>query len=219
MTPAEPTKPQSALTVLFGEGEDACAALAKLIVSADADGPLSRALDKLPGLTRQTACNQVAEAAAGLLDVNLIDDLIAGWREQRELTSAAQRTLAVPGSTELIDIYTHEFTMERHPHVTVLVDDDPAATLQLGLCVVFAVTALLAGISAGRLVALHSGRCDITATLSIPHADVITGRAQLDLPGVIRLSPGIRLLPADNYPPPDQQADSPANGDARASAS
>jgi hypothetical protein len=58
----------------------------------------------------------------------------------------------------------------------------------------------VAGISAGRLVALHSGRCDITATLAIQGTDVLTRRAHLELPGVVPLSSGIRLLPARNYP-------------------
>lgn len=213
MTPAEPTKPQSALALLFGEGDDASANLAKLILSTDTDRALSRALEKLPELTLQTARHKVTAAAADLLDVNLIDVLIAGWRKQRDLTAAARRTLAAPGSTELIDIDTFPvISMERHPYVTVLVDRRRVATLQLDLSVVFAVTALLAGISAGRLVALHSGRCDITVSLSIPHADGIVRHAQLDLPGVIRLSPGIRLLSADNYPRQDQEADSPAQG-------
>jgi hypothetical protein len=58
----------------------------------------------------------------------------------------------------------------------------------------------VAGISAGRLVALHSGRCDITATLSIQGADVVTRQARLELPGAVPLSPGIRLLPVGDYP-------------------
>ena len=74
------------------------------------------------------------------------------------------------------------------------------AILQLGLSVVFDVSALVALISAGRLVALHSGRCDITATLAIQDTDVLTRRAHLELPGIVPLSPGIRLLAARNYP-------------------
>jgi hypothetical protein len=68
--------------------------------------------------------------------------------------------------------------------------------IQLGLSVVMRVHAMTAGISAGRLVALHSGRCDITATLAVQGINVLSRQAHLMLPGVIPLSPGIRLLAA-----------------------
>jgi hypothetical protein len=55
---------------------------------------------------------------------------------------------------------------------------------------------MTAGISAGRLVALHSGRCDVTATLAVQGINVLSRQAQLMLPGIIPLSPGIRLLAA-----------------------
>jgi hypothetical protein len=74
------------------------------------------------------------------------------------------------------------------------------ATIQLGLSLVFRVTAMGAGISAGRLVALHSGRCDLTAILAVQGTTVLTRQAHLMLPGVIPVSPGIRLLAAGDYP-------------------
>jgi uncharacterized membrane protein (GlpM family) len=55
---------------------------------------------------------------------------------------------------------------------------------------------MTAGISAGRLVALHSGRCDITATLAVQGINVLSRQAHLMLAGIIPLSPGIGLLAA-----------------------
>jgi hypothetical protein len=74
------------------------------------------------------------------------------------------------------------------------------ATVQLGLSLTFGVTALLAKINAGRLVALLAGRCDVTAALAIQGSDLVTRQARFELPGVIPLSPGIRLLAARHYP-------------------
>jgi hypothetical protein len=94
------------------------------------------------------------------------------------------------------------------------------------LSVVFDISAVLAGIRTGRLVALHSGHCDITATLALEGTDIVTRRAHLDLPGAISLGQGIRLLPAQDYLPgagppgtadgerPEGQRSRPA-GDAR----
>ena len=86
------------------------------------------------------------------------------------------------------------------------------ATLQLGLSIVFDVNALLLRISRGKLVGVRSGRCDITATLAVQGTDLLVRRAHLELPGVISLRRGIRLLPIDEYPagedPPGEYPDS-----------
>src|SRR6202044_3778886 len=112
MTPAERARPRTATELLFGPGEDAAGALAERMARAGADGNLGTDLEHLPA----------AGQAAGLLDVNLADVLVAGWREHHELTAAAQRTLAVPGSTELVSLATHQISTEQRPYVTVLVD-------------------------------------------------------------------------------------------------
>src|SRR5207237_764169 len=59
--------------------------------------------------------------------------------------------------------------------------------------------ALLAGIRGGQLVARHSGHCAVTATLAIEKTDVITKQASFQLPGVIPLGAGIRLVDATAY--------------------
>ena len=208
MTPATQDRPSTALDLLFGDGEDAPGALAHQILSSGADGNLGRALENLPEATREAAIREAATAAAGLLNVDLIGVLVAGWRAHHDLIAASHRTLAAPGSTELVDLATHQITITQQPSVSVLVDDHRVATLQLDLSVVVNVSALLAGISAGRLVAVHSGRCDITVTLAIQGTDVVTRRAHFELPGVIPLSPGIRLLAARNYWAGAEQAES-----------
>jgi hypothetical protein len=69
-----------------------------------------------------------------------------------------------------------------------------------------------AKISAGRLVALHSGPCDLTVTLAIQGTIVFTKRAHLTLPGAIPLGQGIRLLAAHHYPASAERAESADNG-------
>jgi len=206
MTPGAPAWPHTTLELLFGAAGTAPESLAA-ILSGNVGGNLGSALERLPREIRKTSIRKISEAAAGLLDVNLIDVLIAGWRKHQDLTTAARRTLAAPGSTELVDLATYQVTEEQQPYVSVLIDDLPPATLQLGLSVVLEISALLAGISAGRLIAVHSGRCDITGKLAMQGADAITKRAHSELPGVITLGQGLRLLPAQDYPSVTEQAD------------
>ena len=152
-------------------------------------------------MTRKAAVQEAATTAAALLKVDLIDVLARGWREHRDIVAAARRTLAAPLSTELVSMATHQVTLEHRPSVSVLVDGQKVATLELGLSIVFDVNALLLGISGGRLIAVHSGRCEITGTLAVQGTDLLVKHAHLELPGVISLRRGIRLLPIDEYPP------------------
>ena len=158
-------------------------------------------LERLPQITRDAAIREARAAVAGLLDVSLIGVLVSAWRTHQDLISAARRTLAVPGSTELVPLAEHQITSAMHPYVTVSVDGYHVATIHLDLSLVFDVKALLAGIRDGQLVALHSGHCDVTATLAIEKTDVTTRQASFQLPGVIPLNPGIRLLSDMSYTP------------------
>jgi len=190
--------PGTATDLLFGSAAHAADPLAGQIMSAQTD--LDRALRRLPEATRKAAVAEAAATAAGLLDVRLDGLLLSGWRLHHDLTGAARRTLASPGSTELVDLIRHQVTAAQEPSVAVLVDGRQVATIELGLTVEFDVSALVAGVKAGLLVAIHAGSCDVTATLAIQGAEVQNGSTHFDLPAVLVVSPGIRLLPAADYP-------------------
>ena len=189
----------TAKDLLFGPHADAAEILAGEILSPGGDQNLGHALAQLPEMTRKAGVQEAASAAAGQLDVDLIGVLVRGWREHRDIVSAARRTLAAPGSTELVAMMGHEITVDQQPSVRVLVDGHQVATLQLGLSMVFDVSALLLAISGGKLVAVHSGRCEITVTLTVQGTDLAVRHAHLELPGVVPVRTGIRLLPADDY--------------------
>jgi len=200
MSSSEPAAPHTALALLFGPDQETPAAVAERLRSADIGTDLRGALDSLPPLTRAAAVDQITTAAAGLLDINLADLVAAGWQKHADLTAAARRTLAAPGSTDLVDLASHRISTAQEPYVTVLVDGHRVATIRFGLSLAFEISALLAEIKAGKLVALHSGRCVVTGTLAIQDINVVTRQARIDLPGVIALRGGIRLLPVHEYP-------------------
>ncbi len=200
MTHSVSAPPRTATALLFGPDEDKPAAIAQLLRSADIGGDLRGALDRLPPLTREAAIGRVGSAAAELLNVNLADVVADGWRKHADLTAAARRTLAVRGSTDLVDLASHRVTAGQEPYVSLLVDGHRVATVRFGLSLVFEISALLAEVKAGRLVALHSGRCEATGALAIQDINAITRQAHVDVPGMIPLHEGIRLLPAHDYP-------------------
>lgn len=200
MTITEEGSTPTALGLLFGRAAAAAETLAGEISSPGGGQDLDRALAHLPATTRKAAAQEAGTTMAALLKVDLIDALVRGWREHRDIVSAARRTLAAPGSTELVSMSAHEVTLDQRPSVSILVNGQQVASVQLGLSIVFDVNALLLGISGGRLVAVRSGRCDITATLAVHGTDLLVRHARLELPGVIPLRQGIRLLPVAEYP-------------------
>jgi hypothetical protein len=125
---------------------------------------------------------------------------MAGWREHRDVFSAARRTLATPGSKELVGLAPHRVSTVQQPAVSILVDGHRVHTLQLGLSIIFEVTGLVAGIHAGRLAGVHAGRGEIGVALTIHELEVLTKRSHLELPGAMALKSGFRLLPATEYP-------------------
>lgn len=213
MTMAGEGSTPTALDLLFGPDTDAAETLAGKILIPGGDQNLGGALAHLPEMTRKAAVQEAATAASALLKVDLIDVLARGWREHRDMVAAARRTLAAPLSTELVSMATHQVTLEQRPSVRVLVDGQRVATLELGLSIVFDVNALVLGISGGRIIAVHSGRCEITGTLAVQGTDLLVKRAHLELPGVMSLRRGIRLLPIGEYPAGDNPTgEYPASG-------
>jgi hypothetical protein len=201
MTTAGPGRPLTAADLLFGSSGDAPEALARKIVSVGRVQSLGRALERLPRVTREAAVREAAVAAAGLLKVDLIEVLVAGWREHGDVHSAARRTLATPGSKELVGLAPHRIKTVQQPAVSILIDGHRVHTLQLGLSIIFEVTGLVAGIRVGRLAGIHAGRCEIGVALTVHEIEVLTKRAHhLELPGVMALRSGFRLLPGSAYP-------------------
>lgn len=199
MTPAVRNSPGTAKDLLFGPGEDAPEALARQIASADAEAKADRSLKHLTPATRQATIRDAAIAAAGLLDLDLTSLLVRGWRAHHDIIAAARRTLAAPGSSELVDLIEHQITVSQQPCVTIDVDGRRVATVRLDLTVEFDVAALVAGVKGGLLVGVGAGHCDTTATLAVEGTAVLTKHARFELSGVIGVSPGIPLLAAEAY--------------------
>jgi hypothetical protein len=198
MTTAAPDGVLTAADLLFGSHEKAQEALTKHVM---ADGrAFAKSLVHLPRVTRETAVREAAVAAAGLLKVDLIEVLVAGWREHRDFFSAARRTLDTPGSKELVGLAPHRISTRQQPAVGILLDGKRVHTLQLGLSIFFEITGLVAGISHGRLAAVHAGRGHVGVALTIHEIEVLTKRTHLELPGHAGFKRGFRLLPASHYP-------------------
>jgi len=195
-TVAEP--PETPAALLFGGGKKPSEAAAERDLGPELHRNLG-ILARLPEPLRSKAVGAIIAAIFALLDYNMIELLVDGWREHHDLADAARHTLAKPGSTELVALATHSIAVSQKPSVDLLLNGELVATVELELTLQFDISAAVAGVGAGMLIALHSGRCDITGTLTINGAEATQKQKRIELPGVISLKQGIPLLSEDDY--------------------
>ncbi|HEX9359029.1 MAG TPA: hypothetical protein VF933_35130 [Streptosporangiaceae bacterium] len=194
MTTAITTQSISASAFLFGDNQDSVDALARALDENGVVGSLGAALNNLSRAGRAAVGNQIATVAHGLLDLDLGDLVVGGWFKFADLTAAAKRSVAAPGSSQIVDLVTHCITSTHSPHVEVLVNDTRVATVRFELCITFTVKGVAATVRDGHLVALQTGTCDVAGTLAAEGRQLAKREAHLELPLLLHLGDGIPLL-------------------------
>jgi hypothetical protein len=195
MTTATLTQPLTAALFLFDDNQEASVdALAHSLREHGVGGSLGEGATRLSGAGRTAANDQVAAVAHGLLDLDLGGLVIAAWGKWADLTAAAKRTFATPDSSEIVELAVHTIASTHHPSVELLVNDIHLATVHFELAVKFVIKGLVATVQHGRLVAVHSGDCDLTATLAAEGRQLAKREAHLELPVLVRLGSGLPLL-------------------------
>jgi len=205
MTTSTAAEPWTVRSVLFeGTGADPAAALARSMEAGGVGGAVLRHLGGLSGAARHEVNRQVAVVADGLLELDVVDLLVGGWRKHAALVAAARRTLAAPGGEEVVDLVSHRIRSVHRPDVAVLLDGVRVAKIDFELTVVFEIQALAAVVRAGRLVALRGGCCDLGATLAAERILLVQQHRQFDLDARLALGAGVALVegpaPAEAVP-------------------
>lgn len=210
MTATIGAHPLTASVFLFPEHEDTGQALTEAL---DRHGVLRSKDDLAPRLTtqvvREAAEHQVGVVAGGLLDLDLGDLVAAGWRKQEKLAAAAEHTAANPGSSEVVELATHRIRSVHRPYVELLVNDVHLTYVNFELDVELVVTALAVTVRDGRVVSLHTGDCDVSATLAAEGVRLASRRQRYELPMVVRWPLALRQGAAPDplaygaTPPPD----------------
>ena len=193
MTTTTAAQPFTVSAFLFGEDQDTEQALTRALHEHGVLGSTGTALELVSDAGREAASHQVAVVANGLLDLDLGDLVIAGWRKQGQLAAAAERTAANPGSSEVVELATHRIGSTHHPSVELLVNDVHVATVTFDLDVDLIIKALVVTVRDGHVVSLHTGACDVAATLAAEGLQLASRRAHLELPLVVRWPLRLRL--------------------------
>ena len=207
MTAAQPL---TASAFLF-EDRDTGQALAQALDEQGVLGATDTGLKLVTQAARKAAEDQVGVVAGGLLDLDLGDLVIAGWRKHGELAAAAEHTAANPGTSEVVKLATHRIRSVHRPYVELLLNGAHLANVDFELEVEFVVTALVATVRDGHIVSLHTGECDLVATLAAEGFRLASRRTHLELPLMVRwplllhLGGGADPLPYGAKSPPAQR--------------
>ena len=196
---------QTGLTVrtflLGGGSEDDTTKIRQLLSEQHVVSSCGGNLTKLTQQGRDAAEEQLASVTAGLLDLDLGDLLIYGWRTRERLVRAARQTRQIPGRHEVVQLGSHRITSAHNPTIDLLIDGVKVHTFRFQLTVTFDIEVAALIIRDGLLTALKAGDGAVacTLTLEMPGGDVelINQQRKINLHLIINIGHGIPLLPAD----------------------
>ncbi|MEU4286825.1 hypothetical protein AB0E63_01265 [Kribbella sp. NPDC026596] len=179
-------KALTANALLFGAGS--AEALVQAIRERHATRTALRPIRRLSKSTAGQVDREVAAAIDGLLELDLGDVLTAAWQQHPKLIDAARRTLAITDAEEIVPLASHTIHATYSPHVDLAVKKTLVHCFKFVLEIVAELTALDAIVRSGKL-AIRTGECTITATLTLDGARLATARHPAGLNLVVPLNP------------------------------
>lgn len=194
----------TAADVLRDAGPDPAADARRRLLATSAIDTVTRAIGVVGSAARTAVAGEIARVVGGLAGVDLVDLLVAGWRTHRAVRAAAERTIAAPGTEEIVDLATHRISSVHHPSVDVLVDSTTVASIDFELCITLDVSGVATVVRNGRLMSLWGGRCTVKVVLSCEGEQVLERSGDVNVGGVVPLDGGLTLVSeAVRADPPD----------------
>src|SRR6266568_1022355 len=125
-------------TFLLGGGpEDDSGKIGRLLSQHDLLGAVGGDLSRLTRQGHEAAAEGLASATTGLLDIDVGDVLVYGWRTHEQLIAAARRTARVAGRQEVVQLGSHQISSTLRPTIDLLVDGVRVHTFRFELSVIF----------------------------------------------------------------------------------
>jgi len=189
-------------TFLLGSGpEDDTTRIRQLLSEKDVVGRCGGDLTRLTQQGREAAEEQLASVTADLLNLDLGDLLIYGWRTRDRLVKAARQTRQTPGRHEVVQLGTHRITWSYNPTVELLVDGVKVHTFRFQLTVIFDIDVAALIVQDGLVTAMKAGDGTVACTLvlEMPGGDLelVNQQRKINLRLIINIGHGIPLLPGD----------------------
>lgn len=158
-------------------------------------GSVGRGLELLDSSTQALLTRELSRVVGRLLDLDLEDVLLAGWRGHQALRAAGQRSLSTaPDGEELVELASHSIASTHSPHVDLLLNGSTITTLEVHITITVDVDALVAVVRAGRLVELQGGQSLATLDVLVEGIPVVTRSRGFDAPLYVSLGEGLDLV-------------------------
>jgi hypothetical protein len=200
------TRPSTVGGLLF-PGTDPAGEIQQLLDDRAVLGLAVAALSRIPKTLAGAATKEIGSIIAGLLQMDLVDLLVSGWRKHGALASAAEMTLRSPGEKQVVGLATHRIRSTHTPSVELVVDRVPVGEVEFLIELGADVHALRAVVFGGRLTALDSGRIELSATLSCEGVELKSIRHEIDPSLEFDVGAGVPLI--ERLPPRDASSPSP----------
>ena len=137
---------------------------------------------------------QVADMAAGFLDVDLGGVALRGWALHERLRKAAFETAAAPGSMCIVDLANHTVSSTWRPRIELVVGGAARAHVAFELTVAFEVSGLAGVVEEGLLVRLGGGTCLVSVRFGVAGQTLAERSARFDPGLAIPLGRGVPLI-------------------------
>src|SRR4051794_14204740 len=202
-----PSPPLSAGQLLFphASSSDPATTLARTLAEKGARQTITKGLRHLSASAARAIDSEVAAIASGLLDIDVGDALVLGWRKHAQLTQAGRRTLAAPSSVEVVDLLTHRVTSSFRPSVDLMVDGVRVNSFEFDLSIVFDLTGISVVVKRGDLVIVRGGGGLVTAKLTLEGAQLAEAKHHLDVEVVLPLRKPVPLTDRSALIPSQRQ--------------
>jgi hypothetical protein len=156
-------------------------------------------LDKLevdvPTLARDVVWIELASLVRQRMATDLVSILSYGWAKSTDLVRAAHRTVASPGTSDVVTLAEHTIRYADIADVDLVIDEAVAVTMHVRVQADLHVMALAFGVEHGRVMNVRGGHADITVRLFVQDAEIAHRTVQIDLDAELSLGNGIPLLP------------------------
>lgn len=138
---------------------------------------------------------EVAGIVHRLMEYDLGDLLVQGWKTYSRLMDAAKRSVEQPGQKENVVLGSHTVKWAWEPKVDMLVDGVVVNTLEFVLSVDVEFEPVVLAVRDGYLVSISAGSCTVTTTLTLEGGTILPERKTPidDLTVVLPLRKPVRL--------------------------
>jgi len=148
------------------------------------------------GVSWPVAFSELVNKIGDVLDIRLTDILAAAWQKYREIRKYSDRTAYPPGETFLVPLVEHTVRSIHHPGIEILVDDQPAAMIELEIEIALTLEGAILKISDGKIKGITTGACTGKGIIKCEGFTVLEKETgPLRMPGAIDLGAGIPIGP------------------------